>query len=486
MADEARLRCNIGMVRGPAPPTIGGACRSLSYGGTALIALPVRRRPHRERERASIRRTQACCQNCRGTHISHRTRSAADEPLFREHPRGRSSGRRATSAASGTQVVKDHRGVDADVRPGRFPTSTRSGCRTWASGSSTRSERARRRGAPSASSARGPTWPTRCAGAAARWRRSRPRRRSRRMDVVGFSLQYEMTFTNVLEMLDLAGIPLRASRPGEDDPLVVAGGPVVFNCEPIADFLDLVFVGDARGAAPGVPRRAEGAEGARAPRGPRGIAALAQIPGIYAPSLYGLEDDRRSADPGRRPAAPYPVKRRIVCDIDRFPFPDRIVVPHGEIVHDRVSIELMRGCPVGCRFCQAGYIYRPTRERDPNQVARHGDPLGARDRLRPVLARVAQHRRVRRDPAAAVRSDGTASSRSRSPVSLSSMHASTMTEELARQVRRVRKSGFTIAPEAGTQRLAQRDQQEPERGADPERVPPRVRGRVGPHQACTS
>lgn len=272
-----------------------------------------------------------------------------------------------------------------------------------------------------------------------------------RMDVVGFSLQYEMTFTNVLEMLDLSGIPLRSKDRGEEDPLVVAGGPVVFNAEPIADFLDFVFVGDAEELLPEFLERLKELKRRRAPRAER-IRALAAIEGVYAPSLYGLEEDHGLRVPVGTGEAPYPVRRRIVYDLDRFPFPDRIVVPHAEIVHDRVSVEIMRGCPVGCRFCQAGYVYRPTRERDPNQVrdtvirsirATGYDEFslaslntGEYGAIHEVLFDLMD----RFEP-------------ERVSVSLSSMHASTMTEELARQVRRVRKSGFTIAPEAGTQRL---------------------------------
>ncbi len=271
------------------------------------------------------------------------------------------------------------------------------------------------------------------------------------VDVVGFSLQYEMTFSNVLEMLDLAGIPLRQAARGEDDPLVVAGGPVVFNSEPIADFLDFVLLGDAEELLPEFLDRLKALKRARAPRAAR-IRELAQIPGVYAPSLYPLEEHHGLLIPVAGPDAPYPVKRRIVYDIDRFPFPDRIIVPHGEIVHDRVSIELMRGCPVGCRFCQAGYIYRPTRERDPDQVrdtvirsvrATGYDQFslaslntGEYGAVQPLLFDLMD----RFEPESV-------------SVSLSSLHASTMTEDLARQVRRVRKSGFTIAPEAGTQRL---------------------------------
>ncbi|HZU81804.1 MAG TPA: B12-binding domain-containing radical SAM protein, partial [Polyangiaceae bacterium] len=193
----------------------------------------------------------------------------------------------------------------------------------------------------------------------------------RDFDVVGFSLQFELTYTNVLAMLDLGGIPLRGDARADGDPLVLAGGPTATHPEPLAPFLDAVVVGDGEERTTEVALTWTRLKREGVPRAAR-LRALAGLSGVYVPSLYGtrVEPDTgfTIVDRALAAEAPLPVVRTIVDDLNRFPFPDDSPIGGPEAIFDRMSIEIARGCTEGCRFCQAGMIYRPVRERDPEQV----------------------------------------------------------------------------------------------------------------------
>jgi radical SAM superfamily enzyme YgiQ (UPF0313 family) len=193
----------------------------------------------------------------------------------------------------------------------------------------------------------------------------------REFDVVGFSLQFELTYTNILTMLDLGRIPLTSAERGEEHPLIIAGGPSATHPEPIATIIDAIVIGD------GVERTTEIAllwtdlKKKGVPRKER-LLAIAKLGGVYVPSLYAVAID---ADTGLevvdRPEVAglaLPVRRNMVDDLNRFPFPHDGPVGGPEAIFDRMSIEIARGCTEGCRFCQAGMIYRPVRERDPEQI----------------------------------------------------------------------------------------------------------------------
>jgi len=281
-------------------------------------------------------------------------------------------------------------------------------------------------------------------------------------DVVGFSLQYELCFTNVLMMLDLAGIPFRTEARTAAHPLVVGGGPVAFSPEPVADFFDAFLIGDGEEAFPLLLETYADLRDRAVPRAEI-LKALARLPGIYVPSLYvtavdphcGLHyvagPDPSKVAPGEEPP-PFPIRRAVLDDLNRYPFPSDTIVPHSEIVHDRVSIEIARGCTEGCRFCQAGIIYRPVRERSAESIIDSSldalketgydevslTSLSPADySCLPGLVEKVMDRMVD----------------SRVGVSVSSLRPYGLTEQLAAQIGRVKKSGFTIAPEAGTQRM---------------------------------
>ncbi len=271
-------------------------------------------------------------------------------------------------------------------------------------------------------------------------------------DVVGFTLQFELTYTNILHMLALGGLPWRSADRDARHPLVLAGGPCAVNPEPLAPFVDAFFIGDGEegfGAILDVVKRTKGR-----PR-PEQLAALAQVQGVYVPSLYRTEVDAASGCEvvaGPAGDAPFPVRRRILWDLDRFPFPARLLVPHHEVVHDRYSVEIARGCAVGCRFCQAGYIYRPARERSPEAVLRAvrvGLAATGFNEVSLLSLNAGEYAGVE-DLVRAVAEEGRSQSVG---VSLPSLRVPALTRELVASLAGGRKSGFTLAPEAGTQRM---------------------------------
>ncbi len=274
-------------------------------------------------------------------------------------------------------------------------------------------------------------------------------------DIVGFTLQYELSYTNILTMLDLSGIPFRAADRGNEFPLVIAGGPCACNPEPLADFLDAVLLGDGEEAV--VEIAAACLERKRNNETKQWLLErLAGIEGVYVPSFFEARynnDDTIDAIISLRPGYDR-VRRRFLSNLDTAPYPTSPVVPFLKTIHDRVSIEIGRGCTRGCRFCQAGYLYRPVRERSPETILQlvedtlrntgydevsllslsTGDYGCLTPLLRELMVRYA-HEKI--------------------AVALPSLRVGSLSQELVEEIRRVRKTGFTLAPEAGTERLRQ-------------------------------
>ncbi|SEM56372.1 radical SAM-linked protein/radical SAM family uncharacterized protein [Syntrophus gentianae] len=254
-------------------------------------------------------------------------------------------------------------------------------------------------------------------------------------DLIGFSLQYELSYTNVLNMLDLGGIPLRCADRTQDDPLIIAGGPCTFNPAPMAPFIDAFVIGEGEEVISEIAAALREAK-ARGYDRERKLEQLAAIPGIYVPALFS----------GSR------VRKRIVSDLDSWPVPSNPIVPLMKTIHDRITLEIARGCTRGCRFCQAGMVWRPVRERNlstlehsaEEQLCSTGyDELsllslssGDYSRIEDLLIRLMNRYYSRRIA-----------------LSLPSLRSETLTRTLIENIRKVRKTSFTLAPEAGTQRL---------------------------------
>ena len=273
-------------------------------------------------------------------------------------------------------------------------------------------------------------------------------------DFIGFTMQYELSYTNVLNMLDLAGIPVFASeRSDELGQIVVAGGPCVCNPEPLADFFDLFILGEGEEVNLELMDLYNEMKKSGATRKEFLIRA-AQIEGVYVPSLYSFNynEDGTISGVETKDGAPAVVRKRIIKDFDKVYYPDNFVVPFTEIVHDRASVEVLRGCIRGCRFCQAGFIYRPFREKTPDTICGETKALCGNtgyDEVSLVSLSTSDHSQI--DEMLTKLIDYTAEERIN--LSLPSLRADNFSEELLEKIRKVRKSGLTFAAEGGTQRL---------------------------------
>ena len=272
-------------------------------------------------------------------------------------------------------------------------------------------------------------------------------------DFVGFTLQYELSYTNILSMLDLGGIPLKSCDRGENDPIVVAGGPCTCNPEPLCDFVDIFFLGEGEQVDLEVIdlyKETKKKGGSKIDF----LRAAAKIQGVYVPALYefSYNSDGTVSAITAKDHAPQKIEKRIETDLDKTYYPDRFVVPYIETVHDRAVQEVFRGCIRGCRFCQAGYIYRPVREKSADTVNRQARALCKNtgyDEISLSSLSTSDYTQLEQmlDEMLAW------TDQDRVSLSLPSLRIDNFSEELLEKINRLRKSGLTFAPEAGTQRL---------------------------------
>lgn len=274
-------------------------------------------------------------------------------------------------------------------------------------------------------------------------------------DIVAFTLQYELCYSTALNMMELAGIPLLGSERGEDSPIILAGGPCAYNPEPMADFVDIFSIGEGEEALPELARlwlrmKADGTYSRTA-----FLREASHLDGFYVPSLYDVkykDDGTIASISPKYPDVPAVVTKRVIGDLDHAYFPVNTEIPFIETVHDRVTLEVFRGCIRGCRFCQAGFVCRPVREKSPealNEAAKKSADASGYEEISLSCLSISDYSQINRltDTLLEWTDDRKIN------LSLPSMRADSFTKELMEKVSGVRTSTITFAPEAGTKRL---------------------------------
>ena len=275
-----------------------------------------------------------------------------------------------------------------------------------------------------------------------------------KFDFVAFTLQYEMSYTNIINMLDLAGIPIWSAERGEDDPIVIAGGPCAYNPEPLADMIDVFYIGEGEVSYDEFLDLYRDMKKAGCTKA-EFLEKCLKIEGIYVPKFYDVkykENGEIESFTPNHPDAPKTIKKVIVKDMDTAFYPEKQLVPLIETVHDRVTLEVFRGCIRGCRFCQAGYVYRPVREKSCDKLLGLADSLlknSGHEEISLTSLSTGDYRSF------SELANGLIDKYAKDSVSISlpSLRIDAFSLDLMEKVQAVRKSGLTFAPEAGTQRL---------------------------------
>ncbi|WP_426348954.1 TIGR03960 family B12-binding radical SAM protein [Alloiococcus sp. CFN-8] len=274
----------------------------------------------------------------------------------------------------------------------------------------------------------------------------------REFDIIGFTLQYEMSYTNILNMLDMAGIPLRASERGKEYPLIIAGGPCAYNPEPLYDIFDAFQLGEGEEAINDI---IDAYKANRNNSKEELLLELSQLEGVYVPSLYDVkynEDGTICEFTGKNPKVPNKIKKRLINNFDQSEFPEKLIVPFTEVVHDRVVLEVFRGCTNGCRFCQAGMLYRPVREKKLNTLQDQARTLlknTGYEEVSLTSLSTCDYSDIQNLVNTLILEHGP----NNVGIALPSIRVDAFSVDLINEIQKVRKTGLTFAPEAGSQRM---------------------------------